>query len=90
MDCSALERGQPIAKGDAVVLTRAASESILTAHGGQDTGEILVGLVLDYLSGPDDEDDVWGVLVRGEFHQILDFEIKSVLRASDETHGQLD
>jgi hypothetical protein len=71
-----------ISPGDAVVLTPAASISVM---GDRDdgSGTVLVGLVIDELeSWLDCNERVWGVLVNGQCHQVLSSEIDAVIRAS--------
>jgi hypothetical protein len=68
-----------ITRGAMVVLTREASASVL----GRDShdGPHLVGLVMEMLDPDFEGDRVWGALVNGEFHQILDREIQEVVLA---------
>lgn len=75
-----METAAEIRRGDMVVLTREASWSVLGVDSG-DASERLVGIVLDLLDPDFEGDRVWGVLVGGTFHQILDREIQEVVVA---------
>ena len=69
-----------IQRGDMIVLTPEASWSVLGVDSG-DNSERLVGIVMDLLDPDFAGDRVWGVLVCGSFHQILDREIQEVVVA---------
>lgn len=76
------EESLKIGPGDAVVLTPAASISVM---GDRDEGcdSVLVGLVIEELEAwLDCNERVWGVLVNGQCHQVLSSEIDAVIRAS--------
>ena len=65
--------------GDAVILTRNATQSILDARQGFDTGDRAVGILLERLENFND-DAVWGILVdNGYLEQVLDSEIEEVI-----------
>ncbi len=67
-------------RGDAVLLTAESTRSFFGSGEGEDGPDTqLVGMVFDRLGDTDDEEAVWGVLVNGEFHQVLDSEIESVM-----------
>lgn len=75
--------GSPVSKrelfpGDAVILTLNATQSILDARQGFDTGDRAVGILLEKLENFND-DVVWGILVdNGYLEQVLDSEIEEV------------
>ena len=66
-------------RGDAVLLTAESTRSFSASGEWDGPDTQLVGMVFDRLGDTDDEEAVWGVLVNGEFHQVLDSEIESVM-----------
>ena len=73
-------------RGDAVLLTAESSESIMggrTRLPGKSKREAggpqLVGIVWDKLDEIEEVGQIWGVLVNGEFHQVLEDEIAAVI-----------
>ncbi len=66
-------------RGDAVLLTAEATESILGLPIGARTEQRLVGMVLEELEPWEDIGRVWGVMINGEAHQMLAEEFAEVI-----------
>lgn len=81
-------RESSLRRGDAVLLTREATDSVLRLDPGASSHSQIVGVVMDNLSEMSDWEEVdigrvWGVMVNGKFEQILDEEIDCIVsRAS--------
>lgn len=70
-------------RGDAVLLTAEATESILGLPIGGRTEQRLVAMVLEELDMWEDVGRVWGVIVNGEAHQLIEHEIAEVIPAAE-------
>jgi|LauGreDrversion4_2_1035121.scaffolds.fasta_scaffold264545_3 hypothetical protein len=76
-----MRRDLNLKRGDAVLLTEGATASVLRLPHGATTEQRLVGMILDELEPWEDLGRVWGVLINGEAHQMLEDEFEDVIIA---------
>jgi hypothetical protein len=76
-----MHRDLNLKRGDAVLLSEGATASVLRLPLGATTEQRLVGMILDELEPWEDLGRVWGVLINGEAHQMLEDEFEDVIIA---------